>query len=250
AITLSPGTTYYWRVVGKTMANITATGPTWSFVTAGSVPPPAAPTGLAASAISTTRIDLSWTDTAGEIGYRVERSPNGSTGWTEIASLNADEVTYSDLSVIAQQTYFYRVRGFNSGGFSPYSSTASATTPAPSAPSGNDIVLWASEAPVKVGAWSVVADATAAGGNRIFNPDAGAPKIITASANPPNYFEMTFNAQSGTNYHLWMRGKAQNDFWGNDSVFVQFNDSVDSGGNPVFRIGTTGATEYNLEDCS
>src|SRR6185369_249057 len=170
-------------IVGKTMANISANGQTWSFTTAGSVAPPSAPTGLAASAVSPTRVDLSWTDTAGETNYRVERSPNGSTGWTEIASLNPHQVTYSDLTVAGQQTYFYRVRGSNSGGFSPYSNVANATTPAPPPPSGSDIVLYASEAPVKVGAWSVVADATAAGGNRIFNPDANAPKIATASVN-------------------------------------------------------------------
>ena len=34
-ITLAPGTTYFWRVVGKTMANVSANGPTWSFTTAG-----------------------------------------------------------------------------------------------------------------------------------------------------------------------------------------------------------------------
>jgi phosphatidylinositol-3-phosphatase len=248
--TLLAGTTYYWRVVSKTMANITANGQTWSFTTAGGVAPPAAPTGLTANAISSTRIDLSWADTATETGYRVERSPDGSSGWTEIASLGQNQTTYSDLQVSAQQTYFYRVRGLNSGGFSPYSNTASTTTPATTGPSSSDIVLWAAEAPTKVGAWSVVGDSTAAGGNRIANPDAGAAKITTASANPPNYFEMTFTAQSGTNYRLWMRGKAQNDFWGNDSAFVQFNDSVDSNNNPVFRIGTTSATEYNLEDCS
>jgi phosphatidylserine/phosphatidylglycerophosphate/cardiolipin synthase-like enzyme/regulation of enolase protein 1 (concanavalin A-like superfamily) len=32
---LQPGTTYYWRVVSKTMAFVTAAGPTWSFTTAG-----------------------------------------------------------------------------------------------------------------------------------------------------------------------------------------------------------------------
>src|SRR5215216_2557579 len=139
-ITLSPGATYYWRVVGKTMTNVSASGQTWSFVTAGSEAPPSAPTGLSASAISSTRIDLSWTDTSSETGYRVERSANGSTGWAEIASVSANQTTYSDLQVSAQQTYFYRVRGVNSGGFSPYSNTASATTPAASAPSANDVV--------------------------------------------------------------------------------------------------------------
>lgn len=248
--TLSPGTTYYWRIVGKTMANISAGGQTWSFTTAGSEPAPSAPTGLSATAISSSRIDLSWTDTSTETGYRVERSPNGSTGWTEIASLTANQTSYSDLSVSAQQTCFYRVRGVNSGGFSPYSTNASATTPAAPQPSASDIVLWAAEAPVKVGAWSVVADATAAGGSRLANPDANAPKRSTALASPTDYFEMTFNAQAGVDYRLWIRGKAQADFWGNDSVFIQFSDSVNSSGSPVFRTGTTAAAEMNLEDCS
>ena len=38
--TLQPGTTYFWRVVGKTMANKTANGPTWSFTTSGASPSP------------------------------------------------------------------------------------------------------------------------------------------------------------------------------------------------------------------
>ena len=36
---LTPGTTYYWRVVGKTMANMTAASPLWTFRTAGTAPP-------------------------------------------------------------------------------------------------------------------------------------------------------------------------------------------------------------------
>jgi hypothetical protein len=124
----------------------------------------------------------------------------------------------------------------------------SPTSPPPSTPS--DIVLYASEAPVKIGNWQIVTDASAAGGARLFNSDAGAAKIPTASANPTNYFEMTFNAQASTAYHLWLRGKAFNDYWGNDSVFIQFSDSVNSTGSPTYRIGSTAATEFNLEDCS
>ena len=129
-ITLQPGTTYFWRIVSKTVANQTANGPVWSFTTAGTQTPPAAPTGLTATAIAATRIDLAWNDVATETSYRVERSPNGSTGWSEIASPNQNQQTYSDTQVSSQQTYFYRVRAANSGGFSTYSNTASATTPA------------------------------------------------------------------------------------------------------------------------
>ena len=49
---------------------------------------------------------------------------------------------------------------------------------------------------------------------------------------------------------MWIRAKAQNDYWGNDSVWIQFSDSVNSSGAPVFRTGTTSGTEINLEDCS
>ena len=36
---LQQGTTYYWRVVGKTWAQLTNSGPVWNFTTAGSAPP-------------------------------------------------------------------------------------------------------------------------------------------------------------------------------------------------------------------
>ena len=46
--TLQPGTTYFWRVVSRTMANQTANGPVWSFTTAGAqtTPPPPPPPAL------------------------------------------------------------------------------------------------------------------------------------------------------------------------------------------------------------
>ena len=212
--------------------------------------PPSAPTGLTATAISSTQIDLSWNDVSSETGYRVERSANGSNAWSEIAILNQNQQTYSDLQVRSQQTYFYRVRALNNGGFSPYSNIANATTPSPPPPNAADVILWAGQASVKIGAWSSVADSSAAGGVRMSNPDSGAAKLSSALANPPSYFEMTFTAQSGIDYRLWMRGKAQADYWGNDSVFVQFSDSVASNGSATYRIGTTSAAEYNLEDCS
>ena len=35
---LLPGTTYYWKIVSKTMARVSADGPVWSFTTAGTAP--------------------------------------------------------------------------------------------------------------------------------------------------------------------------------------------------------------------
>jgi endonuclease/exonuclease/phosphatase family metal-dependent hydrolase len=115
--------------------------------------------------------------------------------------------------------------------------------------STSEIVLYSSTA-VKAGNWTVVTDSTAAGGARISNPDAGAAKLANALASPSTYFEMTFNADANKNYRLWVRGKAQNNDPYNDSFFVQFSGSVDSGGTSQYRIGTTSSTTINLEDCS
>jgi hypothetical protein len=111
-----------------------------------------------------------------------------------------------------------------------------------------EIVLYASDATRVAGAWPLVSDATAAGGSRLANPDAAAAKLNAALANPVNYFEMTFQAEAGVAYHLWMRGKADKNGWANDSVYVQFSGTVSSGGAPLYRIGTTSSTALSIED--
>ena len=116
-------------------------------------------------------------------------------------------------------------------------------------PSGDDIVLYAGGAPIAVGPWGVVGDSTAAGGARISNANAGV-KVNSAVADPGNYIELTFTASAGKAYRIWIRGNAASDSWANDSVFVQFSNSVTSSGTPTWRIGTTSATMFNLEDCS
>jgi Right handed beta helix region len=113
-----------------------------------------------------------------------------------------------------------------------------------------EIVLYAATAPVIAGAWSVVADSTAAGGSRLQNPNAGAAKILAPLASPASYFELTFSAAANTPYHVWIRGTATANSYANDSVHVQFDTSVDASGAAVYRIGTTSSTEVNIEDCS
>lgn len=113
-----------------------------------------------------------------------------------------------------------------------------------------EVVLYAGDATAIAGTWSLVSDSAAAGGTRIWNPDKGAAKINTPLANPANYFEITFQAEAGVAYHFWLRGKADNNYWGNDSVMIQFANSVDVNGAPMYRIGTTTGGDVNLEDCS
>jgi VCBS repeat-containing protein len=92
--------------------------------------PPAAPSGLNATAISAGQIDLSWADNAtDEDGFYIQRSEDGSN-WSLIDTVGADVTAYSDLTVFPSTTYAYRVRAYNFSGPSDYSNTATATTPA------------------------------------------------------------------------------------------------------------------------
>jgi hypothetical protein len=115
--------------------------------------------------------------------------------------------------------------------------------------SATEIVMYARDATATAGAWSLVTDATAAGSMRMQNPDAGAAKLTTPLASPGSHFEMRFTADAGRGYRLWLRGKAAGDSWQNDSAYIQFSDSVDPSGTPMWRIGSTSATTFILEEC-
>ncbi len=89
---------------------------------------PAAPTGLTATTMSSTRIDLNWTDNSqNESGFKIERKKS-SAGWSTIKTTSADVTSCQDKDLSASTTFHYRVRAYNSHGHSSYSNTASATT--------------------------------------------------------------------------------------------------------------------------
>jgi thermitase len=129
------------------MASTTVTGGRLNigFWFTGAPPPPtspAAPTGLTATAVSSSQINLSWSDNANnEASYTVERCTGAScTGFAPIATLAANSTSYQNTGLAAATTYRYRVFASNGAGNSGYSNIASATTQAggtvPAAPTG------------------------------------------------------------------------------------------------------------------
>ena len=148
------------------------------------------------------------------------------------------------------RTYYWRIVGKTMAGETRAGAVHSFSvggTPLPQPAGDGDIVLHAAGSAVVHGNWVVRPDATAAGGARLENPDAGLPKVSTALAAPADYVELTFTADAGRAYHLWIRGRADRDYYGNDSVHVQFSGAVDSGGAPTWRIGTTSAAAVVVE---
>lgn len=101
--------------------------------------PPAAPTALAATATSSSAIDLSWTDNSSdEDGFDIERSTDGLI-WNLLDVVPGNTTAYTDLGLDPSTQYQYRVTAYNGVGYSAYSNVASDTTfdPAfiPNAPS-------------------------------------------------------------------------------------------------------------------
>lgn len=133
---LAEYSTYYYRVKAHNSAGSSLYSATASAMTPASVP--ADPGNLVATAMSTSRIDLSWVDnSANETGFRIERSLSPSGPFALIQLSGTGATSYSNTGLSASTTYFYRVCAVNANVTSAYSNTASATTSgtAPVAPS-------------------------------------------------------------------------------------------------------------------
>ena len=108
----------------------------WSVAGTGRTTATSAPTGLTATASGATAIDLSWTapgSTGGSAitGYKIEVSPNGTSGWTDqAADTNSTATTYAHTGLAAGDTRHYRVSAINTNGTGDPSNVDSATTDA------------------------------------------------------------------------------------------------------------------------
>jgi hypothetical protein len=128
---------------------------------------------------------------------------------------------------------------------------AAAGGSAPPPPNAAEVVLYAADVPAADigGRWRRVSVSSAAAGVALDNTNLGEAKITTPLASPANYVDLRFNAQAGIPYWMWMRMRAKDNGYANDSVYVQFSGSVTSAGSSTHRIGTTSALAVVLEDC-
>jgi hypothetical protein len=90
--------------------------------------PPASPSDLLATAASSTRINLTWSDNSSdESRFKIEKSTDG-VAWSPVATVGANSTSYSVNGLKAATGYFFRVFAGNVVGDSEYSNTAEATT--------------------------------------------------------------------------------------------------------------------------
>lgn len=97
------------------------------------VTPPNAPSNLLSSPISSTQVDLSWTDNAtNETSQYLERCQGaGCTNFAQIAMLAAGATAYSDSALAPTTSYSYRIRAHGTTGDSSYSNVTTVSTLSP-----------------------------------------------------------------------------------------------------------------------
>lgn len=90
---------------------------------------PDAPTLISANALSTSEIELAWSDSQSSLdGFRVQRRDGADGSWYRIKTVSGATFGFTNTSLNPDQSYSYRVQAFNVAGESTYSNTLSATT--------------------------------------------------------------------------------------------------------------------------
>jgi hypothetical protein len=93
---------------------------------------PSTPSGLSASAASSSQINLSWTQTSGATSYDIYRDTSISGAFPRIGSEptvgSGSTTSYSDTGLAANTTYYYKISALNASGESAASDAASART--------------------------------------------------------------------------------------------------------------------------
>ncbi len=118
------GTTYWYEVTASNAAGESA--PTEAVSATPQLSAPVAPTGLVASATASA-VALSWDGVAGASGYFVYRGPTQTGSFTRLTATAIATTSYTDTSVTAGNTYWYRVSASNAAGEGPQSGPVSAT---------------------------------------------------------------------------------------------------------------------------
>jgi len=97
---------------------------------------PNPPSGLSATTLGATKIQLSWTDNStDETSFYIERKIGPTGTYSSIGSVQAGIAAYTNTGLTQNTEYYYRVRAYNSSGYSAYTNEASAVTQPLGAPS-------------------------------------------------------------------------------------------------------------------
>ena len=126
---LTANTTYYYRIIAY---NISGDSPYSNTITVTTLPnPPVAPVSTSATSILQTSCTANWGSSTTATGYKLDVSTDNSFT-TFVSGYNSKDIgnvtSYNATGLIANTTYYYRVRAYNTGGDGNYSNTITLTT--------------------------------------------------------------------------------------------------------------------------
>lgn len=131
---LAASTAYYYKVTavnaaGESVGSVEVTAST----AAAAATTPAMPTGVSATAASSTQINLAWTAVANVTSYNIYRGTAAGVVVGTASKINTNTVTtasFNDTGLTAATAYYYKVAAVNAAGESVGSAEVSATTQA------------------------------------------------------------------------------------------------------------------------
>jgi subtilisin family serine protease len=196
---LLSSTLFFYRVRAYDGPNHSAFSNTASAITQAT---PATPTNLVATAISSSQVNLTWTDNAvNETGFKLERSTDG-VNFTQTNFLPKNMQAFSVTSLPAATTFHFRLRAFDGPNHSPYSNVASASTGgAPAAPTS--LVATATSSSKVNLTWTD--NATDEGGFKLERSTDGVNFVQAATLTPNTTAFTNINLNASTTYHFRIR---------------------------------------------
>jgi hypothetical protein len=246
-------TSYTGTLSGSNNSNLTVQGITLSKGTnnggggggGGTTTVPSAPTGVTATAQSSSSISVTWGSVSGATSYKVYYATSSSGTYT----LDGTSTTTSFTSTgwRASETGYFRVTAVNSAGESPQSSTASATTQssggggggggsAPSTPTGVTATAQSSSS-ISV-SWSAVSGATSY--DVYYEIGSSSTKNFAGNATGTSYTHSGLTASTTYYYYIKAKNSAgDSDYSSSCSATTQSSSGGGGGGG--------GTTEYRLD---
>jgi hypothetical protein len=240
--TLAHATTYFWRVVAHGAGGTTA-GPIWSFSTESAPTPPGIP-GSPTPADAASNVALNTTLTWSSAGAATFDVNFGTTNPPTQVSAAQVGASYTPSSLASGTTYFWQIVAHN-GGLVTTGPVWSFTTSTP--PAVTNVVLYASDIPAGAlhGSWTTSADPDSPNLIKLVTTDKNFSTFDNPLAAPEHFIDVSFNANAGTPFTIWLRLKALNNNKYNDSLWIQFSDAMVNG-SAVYRLNSTSGLLVNL----
>ncbi|UII34639.1 GEVED domain-containing protein [Fulvivirga ulvae] len=203
-----------------------------------------APSGLSATAASSSQINLTWNDNSNnETGFAIERASGGGS-YSTIANLGANSTSYSNTGLSASTTYTYRVRAYSGSTYSSYSNTSSATTSGGGTSyctiSGNASYEYINK--VNIGSFS-----NTSGSNSGYGNYTSQTASLAAGSNVSVVLTPGFSGSSYREYwSVWIDYDKDNTFEASELVISGLNGTGAVSGNFTVSSTATGTTRMRV----